>query len=161
MTIISLNPRPVMTMIRRKIALLGALSIQPKTGRFPQPHFSVVPSISNLKRICIIAWAFMTIGLTTLSQPVQGASSPPRGSDLIPQRHLELRGGRQNCLKPITLPHEEFLGNRPEEVGRNRQPLWLIPFDRLPHLLLSQPPCQFIRPPLQLECFPLTLVIIP
>ena len=63
-----------MTMIRRKIAPLGALSLQPKTGKFPHPHFSIVPSISNLKLIYIIAWAFMTIGLTTLSQPVQGAS---------------------------------------------------------------------------------------
>ena len=65
-----------MTMIRRKILPLGALSLQPKTGQCPHPRFSVVLSISNLRLICIIAWAFMTIGLTTLSQPVQGASPP-------------------------------------------------------------------------------------
>jgi outer membrane protein TolC len=77
-----------MTMIRKKNAPLGALSIKPKTGKFPHPHFSLVPSISNFKLICIIVWAFMTIGLTTLTQPVQGASDLPGAPTLSPSGTL-------------------------------------------------------------------------
>lgn len=87
-----------MTMIRIKIAPLGALSIKPKTGQFPHPHFSLVPSISNLKLICIIAWAFMTIGLTTLSQPVQGASALPGAPTLSPSGALNYEEGVRIAL---------------------------------------------------------------
>ena len=77
-----------MTMIRRKIAPLGALSIKPKTGKVPHPRFSVVPSISKLKLIFIIAWAFMTFGLTILSHPVQGAPSIAEAPPLSPSGPL-------------------------------------------------------------------------
>lgn len=61
-----------------------ALSIKPKPWKFPYSRLSVVPLISNLKLICIIAWAFMTLGLTILSQPVQGASLSPEAQTLSP-----------------------------------------------------------------------------
>ena len=77
-----------MTMIRRKITPLGALSRKPKTETFPRFHFSVVPLIAKLKLICIVAWAFMTIGLTSLSQPVQGAPPPPGAPPLSPSGTL-------------------------------------------------------------------------
>jgi outer membrane protein TolC len=77
-----------MTMIRRKITPLGALSIKPKTGTFPRPHVFVVPAIAKLKLICIVAWAFMAIGLSTLSLPVQGASPPPGTPTLSPSGTL-------------------------------------------------------------------------
>ena len=77
-----------MTMIRRKITPLGALSIKPKTGTFPRPHVSVVPAIAKLKLICIVTWAFMTIGLSTLSLPVQGAPPPPGTPSLSPSGTL-------------------------------------------------------------------------
>jgi outer membrane protein TolC len=65
-----------MAMMRRKIIPLGTLVLPPNTGRRLHPHVSAVLSISNLKLICIIAWACLTIGLTALSQPVQGAPPP-------------------------------------------------------------------------------------
>lgn len=76
-----------MTMMRRKIIPLGALSLQPNTGRRLHPHVSVALSISNLKLICIIAWAFMIIGFTALSPPVQGAP-PPETPALSPSGAL-------------------------------------------------------------------------
>jgi hypothetical protein len=98
MTISSLNPPPVILMIRRKIAFWGTLSIKPKPGKLPYPHFSVVLSNSNLKLICIIACAFMTIGLTTLSQPVQGASYPSGASTLSPSGTLNYEEGVRIAL---------------------------------------------------------------
>ena len=88
----------MISMIRKKIAPSGALSIKPKTGKFPHPHFSVVPSISNLKLICIIAWAFMTIGLTTLSQPVQGASYVAEAYTLPPNGTVNFEEGVRIAL---------------------------------------------------------------
>jgi outer membrane protein TolC len=77
-----------MTMIIRKISPLGALSIKPKTGKTPHPNISVIPSIFNLKLIFIIAWAFMTFGLSILSQPVQGAPSVAETPTLSPSGPL-------------------------------------------------------------------------
>ena len=94
---------------------LGALSIKPKTGKFPHPHFSVVPSISNLKLICIIAWAFMTIGLTTLSQPVQGASYTPEAPTLSPSGTLNYEEGVR-----IALYQSPFLTKSSLEIDLRR-----------------------------------------
>jgi outer membrane protein TolC len=87
-----------MTMIIREISPLGALSIRPKTRKFPHPRFSVVPSISNLKLIFIIAWAFMTFGLTILSQPVQGASYVPEAYTLPPNGTVNFEEGVRIAL---------------------------------------------------------------
>lgn len=104
-----------MTMIRRRITPLGGLSIKPKTRKFPYPHFSVAPSTSNLKRICIIAWAFMSIGLATLSQPVQGASALPGAPALSP-------GGTVNYEEAvrIALTQSPFLTKSSLEIELKR-----------------------------------------
>jgi len=104
-----------MTMIRRKNAPLGAFSIKPKTGKFPNPHFSLVPFIFNLKLICIIAWAFMTIGLTGLSQPVQGAPSPPEAPPLSPSGTLNYEEGVR-----IALTRSPFITKSSLEIDLKR-----------------------------------------
>ena len=86
-----------MTMMRRKIIPLGAPSLQSDTGRCLHPHFFLILSISNLKLICIIVWAFMTIGLTALSQPVQGAP-PPGNPTLSPSGALNYEEGVRIAL---------------------------------------------------------------
>ena len=104
-----------MTMMRTKHASLGALSLQPKTGKFPHPHFSLVPSISNLKLICIIAWAFMTIGLSILSQPVQGASYVAEAYALPPNGIVNFEEGVR-----IALHQSPFLTKSSLEIDLRR-----------------------------------------
>jgi outer membrane protein TolC len=104
-----------MTMIRRKILPLRALSLKPQTGKIPHRYFSLVPSISNLKLIYIIAWAFMVIGLTTLSQPVQGAPHPPGASTLSPSGPLNYEEGVR-----IALNQSPFLTKSSLEIDLRR-----------------------------------------
>lgn len=104
-----------MTMIIRESSPLGALLIRLKTRKFPHPRFSVVPSISNLKLIFIIAWAFMTIGLTILSQPVQGASRTQEAYTLPPNGIVNYEEGVR-----IALYQSPFLTKSSLEIDLRR-----------------------------------------
>jgi outer membrane protein TolC len=77
----------------------GALTIKPKTTRFPHPGCLVSLVISTLKFIFIITCTFMTFGLTVLSQPVQGASVIPEAGTLIPSGLLNFEEGIKIALQ--------------------------------------------------------------
>ena len=116
-------------------------------------YFSIVPSISNLKRICIIAWAFITIGLTTLSQPVQGASYPPTAPTLSPSGSMNY----EEAVR-IALNQSPFLTKSSLEIDLRRldetdSRYGLFPSIDFRTYYYPNRPSGINGPPLQLEFF--------
>jgi outer membrane protein len=87
-----------MAIIIRDIMPSGGLAIKPTTGRFPHLRFFIASLIPALKFIFIIAWTFMTFGLTILSQPVQGASYIPETPSLPPDGVMNFEEGVKIAL---------------------------------------------------------------
>jgi outer membrane protein TolC len=106
----------------REIMRSGAPAIKPKMKRFSHPSV-----ISSFKFIFIIACAFMTFGLTILSQPVRGATIIPDDRAVIPSGPLTFEEGVRIALQQSPYLKESSVGVKLSKLDETDSRYGLIP----------------------------------